>query len=331
MPPPEALEAPATFNKSTYPSPHGYRKPTRIEDLSDIDVLLGLVKESETAEIFPDQSDEICLAVFGELSYRSRPVAPNPAVSSPDAHGSAQPKTTLFTPPRTGPLADGIEVRVPRRTMLDHPTRRYFASGRGRSKRKTRGPKRLGLETLPSRRATPKPSKPKSAVNEAVTAGPLRPKSGVPGPLTPKPVFSGLFQQPEPAGSRSLPGRHKSTPSLETSPTVSGTKLANTILRVYLPPQKDCVPLRLRSCMTISSFFESALGAFEIEDQVDKVAALRVTFEGKSDGRWNAQWTQLVKRGIPDSFEIFLDIVNGLPNLDGGGSSQVKVEIMMKN
>lgn len=324
MPPPEGLEAPALLNKSTYPSRHGHRKPTTIEDLSDIDVLLGLDKESERAEIFPDQSDEICLAVFGELAYRSRPVAPNTAVSRPDAHGSAKPKTTLFTPLRTGPLADGIEVRVPRRTMLDHPTRRYVARGAGRPKRKTRGPKRLGSEIFPSKRATPKSPKPKPAVNEAVAAGPMRPKAGVPGPLTPKSVFPVLFNQTDSAGSRSLPGRHKTIPSLETSPTVGGTQLANTILRVYLPPQKDCVPLRLRSCMTISSFFESALGAFEIEDQIEKVAALRVSFEGKSE------WTQLVKRGVPDSFEIFLDIVNGLPELDGGGSSQVKVEIMMK-
>lgn len=324
MPPPEGLEAPALFNRSAYPSPHGHRKPTTIEDLSDIDVLLGLEKESETAEIFPDQSDEICLAVFGELAYRSRPVAPNPAVSRPDAHGSAKPKPTLSTPLRTGPLADGIEVRVPRRTICDHPTRRYVARGLGRPKRKTRGPKRLGSEILPSKRATSKSPKTKAAVNEAVAVGPLRPKAGVPGPLTPKSVFPGLFNQTEPAGSRSLPRYHKTISSLETTPTVGGTKLANTILRVYLPPQKDCVPLRLRSCMTISSFFESALGAFEIEDQIEKVAALRVSFEGKSE------WTQLVKRGVPDSFEIFLDIVNGLPELDGGGSSQVKVEIMMK-
>lgn len=77
------------------------------------------------------------------------------------------------------------------------------------------------------------------------------------------------------------------------------------------------------SCMAISSFFESALGAFDIQDQTEKVAALRVTFGGKSDGRRNSQWTQLVKRGIPESFGIFLDIVNGLPDLE-------KVEIMMR-
>lgn len=82
--------------------------------------------------------------------------------------------------------------------------------------------------------------------------------------------------------------------------------------------------------MTISSFFESALEAFDIQDKIEKVAALRVTFEVKSDGRRNSKWTQLVKRGIPDSFEIFLDMVNGLPDLKGGESSQVKVEIMAK-
>lgn len=327
MPTPDGLEASAPSRKPTYPSPYRSRKPTTIEDLADIDVLLGLVTEGEKAETFPDLSDEICLAVFGELAYRSRPVAPQPAASRPDAHRPAKPKTTLFTPLRTGPLADGIEVRVPRRTTLDQPTRRYLARGRGRAKRKTRGPQRLGSENPPLRRATPKSSKTKPAVNEAVAARPMQSKAFVPGPLTPKAALPVILQL---TGARSLSGRHKSIPSPETSPTGSGAKLANTILRVYLPPQKDCVPLRLRSCMTISSFFESALGAFEIEDQIEKVAALRVTFEGKSDGRCNAPWTQLVKRGIPDSFEIFLDIVNGLPNLDGGGSSQVKVEIMMK-
>lgn len=80
-------------------------------------------------------------------------------------------------------------------------------------------------------------------------------------------------------------------PSPEVSPIVGGAKFANTILRVYLPPEEDCFPLRLRSCTTISSFFESALGAFDIQDQIEKVVARRVTFEGKSDGRRNSQWT----------------------------------------
>lgn len=329
MTPPEGIEAPAPSNKpSAYLSPHRYRKPTTVEDLSDIDVLLGLVKESETSEIIPD-SDDICIAVFGELAYRSR-VASKPAASRPDVHRSAKPKPIALAPIRTGPLADGIEVRVPRRSTLDKPKRRYFASGRGRPKRKPRGPRRLDSENFPSGRATPKSSKNKPAVNEAVAAGPDRPKAGVPRPLTPKSVVPGLFQKTEPASSRSLPERHKSIPSPELSPTIGGAKLANTILRVYLPPQEDCVPLRLRSCMTISSFFESALGAFEIQNQIEKVAALRVTFDDKSAERRNPQWTQLVKRGIPDSFEIFLDIVNALPDLEGGGSSQVKVEIMMK-
>lgn len=95
-----------------------------------------------------------------------------------------------------------------------------------------------------------------------------------------------------------------------------GAPNANIILRVYLPPQEVCFPLRLRSCLTSSSFFESALRAFDIQDQIEKVAALRVLFEGKSDGRRNSQCTQLVKRGIPDSFGIFMYVVNGLPDLE---------------
>lgn len=70
-------------------------------------------------------------------------------------------------------------------------------------------------------------------------------------------------------------------PSPEVSPTVGGAKFANTILRVYLPPQEDSLPLRLRSCMTISFSSNTLL---EHLIQIEKVAALRVTFEGKSDG-----------------------------------------------
>lgn len=330
MSPLEGPESQTSSKLFKFLSPHQYRKPTTTEDLSDIDVVLGLVKESETSETIPDQSDDICIAVFGELAYLARPVASKPAASHPDVHRSAKPKSIAIAPIRTRPLAAGIEVRVPRRSTFDPPQCRYLDSARGRPKRNTRGRKRLVSEKIPSGRATTRSSKTKPDLNEAVAAGPVRPKAGVPGPLTLKSVFLGPFQQTEPAGSQSLPGCHKSIPSPEVSPTLGGAKFANTILRVYLPPQEDCVPLRLRSCMTISSFFESALGAFDIDDQVEEVAALRVTFGGKSDGRRNPQWTQLVKRGIPDSFEIFLDIVNGLPDLEGGESSQVKVEIIMK-
>lgn len=75
--------------------------------------------------------------------------------------------------------------------------------------------------------------------------------------------------------------------------------------------------------MTISSFFDAALAAFDVQDRIEKAAALRITFEGKSNGRRNLQWTQLVKRVMPDRFGIFLDIVIGLPDLE-------RVEIMMR-
>ena len=122
MPPPEGLEDPAPSNQpSSYLSPHRYQKPSTIEDTSDIDVLLGLVKEGETSGTIPDRSDDICIAVFGELAYRSRPVDSKLASSLPEVHRSAKPKLTAIAPIRTGPLADGIEVRVPRRSTLDQP------------------------------------------------------------------------------------------------------------------------------------------------------------------------------------------------------------------
>lgn len=193
MPPPEGLEAPAPSKLFTHLSPHQYRKPTAIEDLSDIDVLLGLVEEGETSETIPDQSDDICIAVFGELAYRARPVASNPATSQPFVNRSAKPKSITITPIRTGPLAAGVEVRIPKRSTLDQRKCRYFASGRPRPKPKTRGRQRPVSEKIPSGRATLRSSKTKRALDEAVAAGPVRPKAAVPGPLTPKSVFPGPF------------------------------------------------------------------------------------------------------------------------------------------
>lgn len=64
--------------------------------------------------------------------------------------------------------------------------------------------------------------------------------------------------------------------------------------------------------MTISSFFESALGAFDIQDQIEKFAALRATFEPVG---W-AQKFAVDAAGQTRNPRIFLYIVNGLPDLE---------------
>ncbi len=80
---------------------------------------------------------------------------------------------------------------------------------------------------------------------------------------TPRPLASGTVASGDSA-SRPSEGHQKQTPIMGSPFTISAAKKANTILCIYLPPSEDCVALRLRSYMTMSSFFESTLGVFEI-------------------------------------------------------------------
>lgn len=43
-----------------------------------------------------------------------------------------------------------------------------------------------------------------------------------------------------------------------------------------------------------------------------------------------ATTTWLVKRAVPDSFEIFLDVVDGLPVWEEGGKCGVRVDIILR-
>lgn len=104
-------------------------------------------------------------------------------------------------------------------------------------------------------------------------------------------------------------------------------KQQNTTLQVYVPPLAEFIPLRLRSCMTISSFFDSVLCAFE--KPAEKVAALRITFERVPDGPAEMK-TWLVKKNIPDSYDIFLDVVNELPGWSETAKCSVRVDIILR-
>lgn len=104
-------------------------------------------------------------------------------------------------------------------------------------------------------------------------------------------------------------------------------KQQNTTLQVYMPPLGEFIPLRLRSCMTLSSFFDSVLRAFE--KPAEKVAALRITFERVPDGPAEMK-TWLVKKNIPDSYDIFLDVVNELPGWSETAKCSVRVDIILR-
>lgn len=118
------------------------------------------------------------------------------------------------------------------------------------------------------------------------------------------------------------------SPTAAIAFNISPYKQANTNLCFFLPPGNDYVPLKLRSCMNMSSFFGAAIEAFELQDQTEEIRALRVMFDPFSGGDQKDTW--LVKKTIPDSFEIFLDVVDQLPVWDEGGTCRVRVDIIMR-
>lgn len=125
-------------------------------------------------------------------------------------------------------------------------------------------------------------------------------------------------------------------PSL--APILSPEKQAATILSVYLNQDEDYVPLYLRSCMTLSRFFDSCLGAFELADQPQQVSALRIRLDHNTSTTGsvaNAVGTRqevgwLVKRNVPDSFDIFLEVVNKWAGWQDRDTCDVRVDIMLR-
>lgn len=109
---------------------------------------------------------------------------------------------------------------------------------------------------------------------------------------------------------------------------IDAIKQKNTALWISIPSSSDAVPLKLRSCMTISSLFDSALTICGLADQQAKVSGLRTRFGWKQNVDLNK--FLMLKREFPDSFEIFLEIINNLPcwgNEDG--HCVVTVEVVL--
>lgn len=94
--------------------------------------------------------------------------------------------------------------------------------------------------------------------------------------------------------------------------------------------------------MTISRFFDSCLGAFELADHPEKISALRVRLDHNTNTTTtttgsvaNAAGTRkevawLVKRNVPDSFDIFLGAVNKWAGWQDKDTCDVRVDIMLR-
>lgn len=94
---------------------------------------------------------------------------------------------------------------------------------------------------------------------------------------------------------------------------IDAKKQSKTTLWIFIPSSTDAVPLRLRSCMTMTSLFDSVFKIWGLaeQQQQDRVLGLRTTLGWtQNDG---AKRYLMVKRGFEDSFEIFLETIDGSP------------------
>lgn len=89
-------------------------------------------------------------------------------------------------------------------------------------------------------------------------------------------------------------------------PTLTSYKQERTILHVQVPGSTtDMVPIKLRSAMTISTFFSSVSAAVGVVDY--EHIAIAVALEGEDGGQ---DKTIIVKRNVIDTYEFFLEVVD---------------------
>ena len=87
------------------------------------------------------------------------------------------------------------------------------------------------------------------------------------------------------------------------------------------------VPLRLLTCMTISTLFSSVITASGHQEHEEPIKCLMAVFDWKDEN--DVYKTIYIDKGTEDSFEIFLEIINEAPCWsDGGGKCGVAIEIV---
>ena len=129
----------------------------------------------------------------------------------------------------------------------------------------------------------------------------------------PTPTFDAL--SPQIQESASLPIL---TPNKQTHTTLRVTRDSNII---------GFVPLRLLSCMSMSTLFSSVVAASGHKESEEAIKCLMVIFDWKDEH--DVYKTIYIDKGTQGSFEIFLEIIDEAPcwNEDGGKCG-VAVEII---
>ena len=110
--------------------------------------------------------------------------------------------------------------------------------------------------------------------------------------------------------------------------TMNAGKQNNTILWVSVPSSNDAVPLKLRSCMTMSSLFDSVLTICSLAEQQDMVLGLRIDFT-----HWanyiGTNRSLMLKREFSESFEVFLEILDASTCWENQGRCSVAIDVVM--
>lgn len=129
------------------------------------------------------------------------------------------------------------------------------------------------------------------------------------------------------------PSQPSETPNLPNQaptsiPDLTAYKQTHTILRVTRDSNViGFVPLRLRSCMTMSALFSSAIAASGHREQDEPIRCLVVVFDWKDES--DVFKTMYIARDTEGSFEIFLEIIDDAPCWkDEGGKCGIAVEIV---
>lgn len=111
--------------------------------------------------------------------------------------------------------------------------------------------------------------------------------------------------------------------------TLSPYKQAHTTLRIALVPypQKSAIH-RLRSCMTVGTFFSSVIGVSGYKGDKDRIFGITATFDCKSDD--DADKSMVIREEWQDSFDVFLETVDGAESwTEEGGKCGVAVGLLL--
>ncbi|KAL9132740.1 MAG: hypothetical protein Q9175_006082 [Cornicularia normoerica] len=111
--------------------------------------------------------------------------------------------------------------------------------------------------------------------------------------------------------------------------TLSPYKQSHTTLRIALIPYPlQSVIQRLRSCMTMTTFFSNVVGVSGYTGDKDHIFGIMATFDCKSND--DADKSMVIREEWQDSFDVFLETVDGAESwTEDGGKCGVAVKLLL--